>query len=158
MTSGTIKLFNSEFPLTSPVGFDRVVDILKHMDAKYGTQSAVFPPYNIVKQSEFEYTIELAVAGYQPGDIVVESADGVLTIKSAALLKSQEQDDYPKYLHRGLAQRAFTRAFALLDTMEVVGAEMENGVLSIRINNKLPEHKYPKQHDIVVKKPKAVSK
>lgn len=154
MTLNT-KFFNAGFPLTSPVGFDRVVEVLKHVDAKYGTQAA-FPPYNIVKLSEFDYLVELAVAGYDPSEITVESADGVLTIKSAATSKTEE-DDYPKYLHRGLAQRAFTRAFVLLDTMEVIGVDMENGILSIKVRNQLPEHKHPKQYDINVnvKKPKA---
>ena len=138
------------------VGAERLVEQLRTatLNAPGMFESATsFPPYNIIKLSEFEYTVELAIAGYEAESIGVETAEGVLTIKSDGTPETRpEGDEYPKFIHRGLARRSFTRQFVLVETMEVTNVELEGGILKIKIVNRLPEHKHPKKFEIAVKK------
>lgn len=146
------------------VGAERILEQLRdaaNIAPGVLTSTTNFPPYNIIKVSEFEYLLEIAVAGYKVENLDVETAEGILTIQTQDDL--QDEDDtadasniYPRFLHRGIARRSFKRQFILVDTMEVKDVQLDGGLLKIRVFNHLPEYKHPKKFNIAVKpaKPK----
>ena len=116
------------------VGFDSMFDRL-FGDIQRTETSSSFPPYNIRKDEEEKYTIEMAVAGFSQEDLEVELKEGVLTIRS----KSEKEEK--EYLHRGIARRAFSRSFTLSDDIVVKGADLVNGMLTIDLERIVPEEK-----------------
>ena len=128
------------------VGFDRTFDALSIM-ANSKSQSVNYPPYNIRKVSDEQYTIELAVAGFDEQDIDVEVEGETLTIKGENPNEASEG-----LLHQGLAARSFVRKFVLSDDMEVKGAAISNGLLYIGMQRYIPEHKRPKKISLISKK------
>ena len=98
-----------------------------------------FPPYNVKKIDEDNYTIELAVAGYEREDLDIKVEKDTLTIKS-----DRDNDEKSDFLHRGIAGRNFTQNFTLGEYMVVKSASLENGLLSIKIERELPEEAKPK--------------
>ena len=112
-----------------------------------------YPPYNIRKTGENTYAIELAVAGFGKQDIEIELAEGKLIVKGNTTDNTDEN-----FIFKGIANRAFTRAFALDDQVEVQDAEMLNGMLRIFLERIIPEHKKPKKIDVKDKAEKPKSK
>ena len=121
------------------VGFDRQFDRLWDY-ATHQAESTGFPPYNIVKDGDYNFTIEMALAGYNKKDIDVEVADGVLTIKS---IKESNADD--DKLYRGIANRQFTRKFTLADDIVVKDGSLQDGMLRVELERVVPEEKKPRQ-------------
>ena len=139
MVSKSISLFDHINSLTPySIGFDTVFDRLSQ-----NIDNSSYPPYNIRKVGEFDYTIELALAGFSKKDIEVKVVDGVITIKS---IKENSEDD--ETLYRGISYRKFTKKFSLADDMEVKGAKLDNGLLSIDLERIVPEDKKPRTIDI----------
>ena len=104
-----------------------------------------YPPYNIRKTDDFNYIIELALAGFDKKDIEVTYADNTLTIKSNYDYTTTKNKEKAKELtHKGISQRAFTRSFCLADDVVVNGAELVNGMLTIQLEKIVPEEKKPK--------------
>lgn len=122
------------------VGFDRIFDKMNAMNAVAQT-AAKYPPYNIIKFDEDTYVIELAVAGFEEQDLDIELHDGVLSISADI----GDKEDTATYIHKGIAARSFERKFTLADTIQVIGAQMYNGMLQIRLQNFIPEAKKPKK-------------
>ena len=116
------------------VGFDSMFDRL-FGDIQRTETSSGFPPYNIRKDEDEKYTIEMAVAGFSQEDLEVELKEGVLTIRS----KSENEEK--EYLHRGIAKRTFARSFTLSDDVVVKGADLVNGMLTINLERIVPEEK-----------------
>ena len=116
------------------VGFDSMFERLFSEIERKETASG-FPPYNIRKDAEEKYTIEMAVAGFSQEDLEVELKEGVLTIRS----KSEKEEK--EYLHRGIARRAFSRSFTLSDDIVIKGADLVNGMLTIDLERIVPEEK-----------------
>ena len=129
--------FVSAFPQVESrlIGFDRVFDAVNRIpmpDAKY-------PPYNLKKLNDDEYEIQLALAGYQKTELSVLVEDGKLVVKG-------EQDSADvEYLHKGIAERNFTRTWSLADTVKVTGSELKDGILTIKLVNEIPEEKKPQE-------------
>jgi molecular chaperone IbpA len=98
-----------------------------------------FPPYNVKKIDEDNFTIELAVAGYDRDELEINVEKDTLTIKS-----DKENDDKSEFMHRGIAGRNFTQHFTLGEYMNVKSASLENGMLIIKIERELPEEAKPK--------------
>ncbi len=143
VSTKSLSLFDNMNQLTPyTVGFDRMFDRLQDYTSNNLT-STNFPPYNIRKVGEFDYTIELALAGFSKKDIEVKVVDGVITIKS---IKENSEDD--EALYRGISYRKFTKKFSLADDMEVKGAKLDNGLLSIDLERIVPEEKKPRTIDI----------
>jgi len=119
------------------VGFDSLLDELelRHEDTNY-------PPYNIIKQGNNRYAIEIAVAGFSKDDIEITSEDRDLIVKA-----SKEQKD-AEYLHKGISTKSFERNFRLADHVQVVGADLSDGMLSIELEVVLPDEKRPKRIEI----------
>lgn len=130
-------------PFMNTIGYERMFDRLNRIAADT-VQPQKYPPYNIVKQSDDIFDIELAVAGFSEDDINITVTDGIISIEGSKVTKIDEKDT-DKYIHRGIGTRSFTRKFSLSDTLEVKGAAMENGMLVIRLENIVPDHKKPKQ-------------
>ena len=125
---------------TYSIGFDRMFDSLT--SASGYTQQTNYPPYNIIKKSDTEFLIEVAIAGFSKDDVEVRMAENRLNISSIDL-KTSEMDN-TEYLHKGISARSFKRAFTLSDDVVVKEANMENGILSISMERVIPEDKKPR--------------
>tara|TARA_Y100001963_G_scaffold158767_1_gene259630 strand:+ start:671 stop:1108 length:438 start_codon:yes stop_codon:yes gene_type:complete len=139
VTSKALSLFDNFNQFTPyAVGFDRVFNDLQNY-MENNTQSSGFPPYNIRKEGEYNFTIEMALAGFGKKDIEVEVAENTLTIKS---VKENEEDT--DQLYRGISYRKFNRKFTLADDIVVNDAKLENGMLLIDLERVVPEAKKPR--------------
>ena len=139
VTSKTLSLFDNFNQLTPyAVGFDRIFDNLSRY-ASDNVTSTGFPPYNIRKGGEYNYTIEMALAGFGKKDIEVEVADGTLSVRS---VKENSEDESTVY--RGISYRRFERKFTMADDIVVNGASLENGMLTIELERVVPEEKTPR--------------
>jgi len=107
-----------------------------------GRQQPSFPKYNIVKKSEYAYSVELALAGIKKNDITIDVKDNKLNISSTIGKHINEKE--PEYLHKGISSRNFSLSFALGNYMEVTEAKMEDGILSIELERIVPEEKKAK--------------
>ena len=142
MVRNQISLFDNFNQLTPyAVGFDRVFDRLNNY-IEHNATSTGFPPYNIQKVEDFKYEIEMALAGFNKKDIEVEVADGVLTIRSVKETEENQTDEWT--LHRGISYRKFNRKFTLADDIVVNDAKLENGLLTISLEQIVPEEKKPR--------------
>jgi len=124
------------------VGFDDQLGKMQKFHDEIAKNIPNYPPYNIKKTGDNSYTIELAVAGFGQTDIDIELADGKLIVRGNT---SNDADDSENFLFKGIANRAFTRAFALNDEIVVNDAEMINGMLKIALERIVPETKQPKK-------------
>lgn len=122
------------------VGFDRFGSLLDSaMNAE--RQSAGYPPYDIELVGENKYAITLAVAGFDESEVDVQIEKGVLSVRG----KKEDAQKDSRYLHRGIATRSFERKFNLADHVEVVNAQMDNGLLKIALVKELPEAMKPRK-------------
>lgn len=128
------------------VGFDDQFNRMAKMHDDLTKSIPNYPPYNIKKTGDTTYVIELAVAGFAKQDIEIELADGKMLIKGN--VHSDDADSTENFLFRGIANRAFTRTFALDDQIEVKDAEMFNGMLKVFLEKIIPEHKKPKKIEV----------
>ena len=125
----------------STVGFDRLADMLDSV-AQFDS-SVTYPPYNIERTDENHYRISLAVAGFAEKDLAVEVKEGVLSVTGK---RDGEKDSVQaRYLHQGIAGRAFDRRFQLAENVEVRGAQLENGLLHVDLERIVPEEKKPRR-------------
>tara|TARA_R110000796_G_scaffold25519_3_gene71833 strand:+ start:993 stop:1436 length:444 start_codon:yes stop_codon:yes gene_type:complete len=127
-------------PFTT-VGFDRIFDRITAMQMP--NKATNYPPYNITKESDTTYIVELAVAGFTDETIDIEVKDSILTIEGKVTESTGKE-----YIHKGIAARAFTRSFTLAETVVVREAGLENGMLRILLENIIPEERKPKKISI----------
>ena len=140
VTSKALSLFDNFNQLTPyAVGFDRVFDNLSRYVDNNATSTG-YPPYNIRKEGDYNYVIEMALAGFAREDLEIEVADGVLTIRSV----KEKSDDDVSNIYRGISYRKFVRKFTIADDIVVNGATMENGMLSVDLERVVPEEKKPR--------------
>ena len=95
-----------------------------------------YPPYNLVQVSAVESRLELALAGFRKSEVFVYTQDGKLFVEG----QKEDKETDSKYLHKGLAQRSFTRSWTLSDETEVRSVEFEDGLLRITLGRVVPEH------------------
>ena len=126
----------------STVGFDRLSRLLE--TSSLAEQGASYPPYNIVKLSDDDYRITMAVAGFGEDDIEIVSQDNQLLVQGRMSVK-ESADQSVTYLHRGIAERAFERRFQLADHIKVTGADLNNGLLTITLTREVPEEMKPRK-------------
>ena len=140
VTSNALTLFDNFNKLTPyAVGFDRVFDTLNRY-ANNTVQSTGFPPYNIRKEGEYNYVIEMALAGFSNKDIEVEITENTLYIRST----KEDVSEADSEIYRGIAYRKFERKFTLADSVVVNGAKLENGMLTVDLERVVPEEKKPR--------------
>ena len=138
-----ITTFNLETLPKFAVGFDRIFEELARTQEKLNNSN--YPPYNIIRLAETEYAFEIAVAGFEENELNVEVVDGELIVRADAqfeenVTEGEFRDPHSgNYLHRGIAKRKFTRAFALPDNAEVKGATVRNGILNIVVEVFIPQ-------------------
>lgn len=121
------------------VGFDRFNDLFEStLRSEAGTS---YPPHNVEKHGDDHYRIVIAVAGLAEEDLDIQVEKGVLTVTG----DKRESDGAVTYLHQGIAQRAFRLSFRLMDHIEVEGAKLTNGLLSIDLLRVVPEEAKPKR-------------
>ena len=127
------------------VGFDRMFDRLNNYVVHQTHMTPTgFPPYNIRKDGDFNYVIEMALAGLSKDDLEVEVADGTLTVRSVEPKHEEDDGGYPELLHRGISYRKFSRSWTLADDVVVDTAKMKDGMLSIHLEHVVPEEKKPR--------------
>ena len=117
------------------VGFDRFSDLFE--SALRNESSGGYPPYNVEKRGEDQYRIVVAAAGFQLDDLDLQVEKGVLTVSGSKRESTSEEG--VTYLHQGIAQRAFKLSFRLDDHIEIKGAGLSNGLLSIDLERVVPE-------------------
>ena len=105
-----------------------------------------YPPYNVIKVSETNYAIEIAVAGFLKEEISVELANEQLVVRGE---RNREDDETTVYLYRGLGSRNFVRNFPIADHLIVKGATISNGILRVDLERIIPESLKPRSIDIV---------
>ena len=138
VTSKALSLFDNFNQLTPyAVGYDKMFDNLsRYVDNN--VSSTGFPPYNIRKEGDYHYVIEMALAGFSKEDIEIEVADGTLSVRS------DKKDDASDNLYRGISFRKFNRKFTLSDDIVVNDAALDNGMLTINLERVVPEEKKPR--------------
>jgi molecular chaperone IbpA len=134
----------------STVGYDNLASILDRI-AEVDNEVTTYPPYNIERLTENEYRITMAVAGFGKEDVEIEVNENTLSIRG----KKKAADTERTFLHRGLASRAFERRFQLADYVEVRGADVRDGLLSIDLEREVPERLKPRIIQIGATVPKA---
>ena len=133
----------------STVGFDRLASMLDQV-ASVDEQPDNYPPYNIERLTENEYRITMAVAGFGKEDVKIEVKENTLSIRG----EKKEADKERTFLHRGIASRAFERRFQLADHVEVRGADVKDGLLSVDLEREVPERLKPRMIEIGATVPK----
>lgn len=149
MTKNQLSIFNQLRPLS--IGFDNVFNHFESMfDEDFGLRIPTinYPPYNIVETEKNKFDIEVALAGYNKKDIDVSYEDGQLTIKSKKTDKDESKDKDGNTIYKGIAKRYFERSFTIADDVEIVGAELKDGLLKVSLEKIIPESKKPKTIDI----------
>ena len=132
------------------IGFDNIFDELMRAHAQQTNNN--YPPYNIVKHSEDEFAIELAVAGFREGDMEIVLEKNVLSIKGDRSTAHLNEDHPVTYLHQGIGGRRFNREFTLAEHVEVAGAVLVDGILTINLERVVPEEQKPKKVAITYNK------
>ena len=147
MTKSHLSIFNQLRPVT--VGFDPIFDRFESMfdDNFFANQTHQnYPPYNIMKTGDYTYNIEIALAGFSKKDIDVSYEDSVITVKS--IQEAKQDGDQSGVLHKGISKRMFTKSFSIADDVEVKGAELKDGLLTISLERIIPESKKPRTIEI----------
>ena len=126
--------------LRSFVGFDNLFNELESISNQ---KQSSFPAHDIIRISDDEYEITLAVSGFNKKDINIDVHDGVLTIKGNG--GSEVQDDSVQYIYKGIAKRSFEQKFRLEQYVDVKEAKLSNGLLTVSLLREVPEERKPRQ-------------
>ena len=136
----------------SSVGFDRLARLMDASTRPGAPAGNGFPPYNIAANGEDRYRITMAVAGFGEAELDIEVHDQALTVSGN---KKEEAEDV-QYLHRGIAERNFSRKFQLADYVKVADAHLENGILTIDLEREVPEAMKPRSIKIASGAPESL--
>jgi len=109
-----------------------------------GSVNEAYPPYNLVKESEVKWRIEMALAGWSKDEIEVSTESNVLLVRSKTAKSKGEEE----YMHRGVATRTFARGFNLSDDVEIGEVAFQNGMLVVELRKIIPDHQKLKIYDI----------
>jgi molecular chaperone IbpA len=114
------------------IGLDEYFDRLFNLHET----TSNYPPYNLVQINNLESRLELALAGFRKKEVFVYTQDGKLFVEG----QKEDKETDSNYLHKGLAQRSFTRSWTLSDDTEVRSVDFEDGLLSITLGRIVPDH------------------
>ena len=123
----------------STIGFDRLARLVDSA-TRVDSAAASYPPYNIEKTGEDSYRLTMAVAGFAQHELDITVHENTLFVTG----KAQQEDSNERYLHRGIARRAFERRFSLADHIKVTGASLDNGLLHVDLVREVPEAMKPR--------------
>mgnify|MGYP003568396280 FL=1 len=121
------------------VGFDSLFD---ELNALADRKESNYPAYNIAKDDDEHYRIELALAGFSSDEITIQTEKGILTIEAN---KAEERGNY---IHQGIAKRGFSKMFRLAEYMKVDDAQFVDGILTVFLHREVPEADRPQQISI----------
>jgi len=123
------------------VGFDRLFDLIESGAPTMGSEN--YPPFDLEQDGDDHYRVTLAVAGFRPEEIDVTAQQNLLVVSG----RKNEQEER-NYIHRGIAARSFERRFVLGDYVQVKGADLKDGLLTIELERQVPEEMKPKKIEI----------
>ena len=135
----TAQGVHSLFPRSAFVGFDHLFDELDRV-ARHANDN--YPPHNIVKVDDTNYLIELAVAGFARDELEIEVKDRSLRVSG------KHQNRGREYIHNGISAKKFDKTFRLSEYVQVNGADLEDGILAIKLEVVVPEEMRPRKIDI----------
>jgi molecular chaperone IbpA len=148
----TLSLRSLDIPAVNKfgIGFQSVIDEIHRVS---GQQSQTnYPPYNIVKETEDKFRIEVATAGFNEGEVKLELNNRLLTIRGSKAVAPVNDDVEAivedEYLHQGISKRDFEREFTLAEHVKVIDATNVNGILTVFLERQVPEEARPKTIDI----------
>jgi molecular chaperone IbpA len=136
----------------STIGFDRLTRLVDAASRVDNTALA-YPPYNIEKTGEDAYRLTMAVAGFSPEELDITVQENSLLVTG----KAKKDTEDSRYLHRGIARRAFERRFSLADHIKVVGASLANGMLHVDLVHEVPEAAKPRKIQIGAGQPQQLT-
>jgi molecular chaperone IbpA len=128
----------------STIGFDRLTRLVDAA-SRADSASLSYPPYNIEKTGEDAYRLTMAVAGFSNEELDITVQENSLVVTG----KAKRENEDGRYLHRGIARRAFERRFSLAEHIRVVGASLENGMLHVDLVREVPEAAKPRKIEVV---------
>ena len=126
------------FPRSHFIGFDHVWSEIERLSDM--ADNKLYPPHNVVKHTESQFSVELALAGYSAEDLNVEVKEGILVVTGDKSGETVERE----YLHRGISAKKFSRTFRLSEHVVVDGADFKDGLLVIDLRVEIPEEKRPR--------------
>jgi molecular chaperone IbpA len=126
----------------STVGFDRLFDLLES-GASWQAQDN-YPPFDLERCGDDHYRITLAVAGFREDELDITQQQNLLIVSG----RKREEESDGRYIHRGIASRAFERRFGLADFVRVRNAELKDGMLSVELVREIPEEMKPRRIEI----------
>lgn len=126
------------FPRSHFIGFDHVWSEIERLSDM--ADNKLYPPHNVVKHTETQFSVELALAGYREENLTVEVKEGILVVTG----DKPAEEELQEYLHRGISAKKFTRTFRLSEHVVVEGAEFIDGLLVIDLKVVIPEEKRPR--------------
>lgn len=121
------------------VGFDKMFDDLERIHSNARSGADKYPPHNVIKVSEGNFDIELAVAGFKEEDLRVETKDGILHVYGANGVDDRD------YVHKGISSRKFEKSFRISEFVVIDGADLRDGILVIHMRVEVPEEKRPRE-------------
>lgn len=130
-------MVTTKFPHAKFIGFD---DLFSEMDRFMNLSTPRFPFYNIIRTSETDYEIEMALAGYTKDEITIEAKNNLLTVRGDPV----KEEEKPDYIHKGITKTSFSETFRLQDNVVVDDAVMKDGILSILLRVEVPEKEKPR--------------
>lgn len=143
MTLTSQNVFNYDRLLPSALGFENVFAALDNAAHLLTASQTAFPPVNVIKTDEYNFIIELAIAGYKKDEIDITTEKNSLKVSG-----KKEGEDDRTYLTKGIAGRKFARQFVLSDTIIVKDADLADGILTIKLENVIPEEQKPRKISI----------
>jgi len=126
------------YPRNAFLGFDHIFDQLENI---HQHSKDTYPPHNVVKDEEMKYTLEMAVAGFKQEHIDIEVKDHILTVSG----NRPQRREPSSYVHKGISARNWKKSFRLSEYTEVTGADLVDGILTIKLEVVLPEEKLPRK-------------
>jgi molecular chaperone IbpA len=136
----TMRMFDLTPYHRSTIGFDRLFSLLDQ--AANVDNAPAYPPYNIERTGENAYRITVAVAGFTPEELSIETRDNTLVVRGEK--QAAETEKTTEVLHQGIAARAFERRFHLADNVFATGANLAHGLLAVELTHEVPEAKKPR--------------
>ena len=112
------------------IGMDEYFDRLFNVHES----STNYPPYNLIQVSNVESRLEIALAGFKKEEVNVYTEYGKLFVEG-----QKESREDTNYVHRGMAQRSFTRSWTLSDDTEIRSVTFEDGLLTIEFGKIVPD-------------------
>ena len=124
------------------IGVDQLFNRIVNQIDQHSNDATHYPPYNIIKTGEDTFEVQVAIAGFNEGEVNVEVRDNNLIVTGERF--EQELPEGYEYTHKGISARKFLRTFSLADYVEVASASSKNGILSVQSERKIPEAMKPK--------------